>query len=156
MQCTFWDTWSGHELSSLSGQRLDGSCSPIRHWNGSDVTTFSDQISKDPVLFSALQVLNLGARKSQRAEVRSPAAPPPSHSLVSRGAYCGRKYGVGSAPSWIGQPVAKSNPMLPDAFDATDAGLKIRTEEAGIRCRRSSLFPRAVVHHCPPQVSGIR
>src|SRR4051794_2844908 len=36
---------------------------PIRNRNGSDVATFSDQISKHPVLLSALEVANADGSK---------------------------------------------------------------------------------------------
>jgi hypothetical protein len=51
-----------------------------------DVTTLSDQISKDPALFSALQVINLGARKLGTTE--STAQQHRNHRVISFAAKC--------------------------------------------------------------------
>lgn len=47
---------------------LNGGPCPVRQWNGSDVTTLANEISEDPVLFPALQILNPGDRPVNAAD----------------------------------------------------------------------------------------
>lgn len=115
-----------------SGQpHLNGGPDPIRNGYGPDVTAFSNQISEYPVLLPALQVRDCHCCEFGTA--KPTAQHHGDHGVISFAPECLTVESVQEQLALVdGQPVADLNPVLPDAFHASDAGSDIRAEETGI------------------------
>ncbi len=123
---------------------------PKRNRHGPDVTAFAYEISKDPVLFALLQILN--GERGQFCPTQPATQENGNHSVIPDAAQRLPIKHLKQAPPLFGrEPIPDPNPKFFDALYSANSCGQVRAEQAGVRG-----FIREAANGGEPKVDGRR
>jgi hypothetical protein len=95
------------------------------------VTAFADELSKDPVIFALLEILN--GERCQLRPAQSAAEENGDHCVIPDAAQgLTIKHLKQAPPLFRREPISRSELQVPDALYTTNSDRQVRAEQAGI------------------------